>query len=456
MEKPIIVIGAGPAGLQVAISIVKNFQNKEGFFPPVIVIDREKHAGGILNQCIHTGFGLAEYKEELTGPEYASRVLQEFRQLGIELRLSTTVIRVDENKMVTTLSPHRGLEKINALAIIFTTGCRERARGVIHIPGDRPAGIYTAGLAQKFINIDGYLPGKRVVILGSGDIGLIMARRLTFQGAKVLAVLEANNFVGGLARNVVQCLDDFNIPLYLSHTITDIIGKNRVEKVKISRVDENMRPVWGSEFELACDTILLSIGLIPENELAEMAGVKLDPSTNGAVIDENYMTSIKGIFACGNALHVHDLVDKLAVEAKEVGKNVAEYVDLSIGNSSTKGSLEFNAGTSVNIDENIRYILPHKISGKKTVKFHFRVRKPLNDVTLRMGNFQKRFPYLLPNEMSSVTIPAEYFERIDGDYLELLAVKGVKKVKGKEEDSELIQSQIVREVKIWIEKKLPV
>ncbi|MBF0359858.1 MAG: FAD-dependent oxidoreductase [Oligoflexia bacterium] len=393
-----VIIGAGPAGLSVAIAITKNSKKK------VLVLDREKHPGGILNQCIHTGFGLTQYKEELTGPEYAWRVYSEAKELGIEIRLSTSVIRVSEDKVITTISAEKGIEKIKAQAIVFCTGCRERARGVIHIPGDRPAGVYTAGLAQKFINIDGYLPGKRVVILGSGDIGLIMARRLTFQGAKVLAVLEASSFVGGLSRNVVQCLDDFGIPLYLSHTIIDIVGKNRVEKVKIARVDENMRAIRGTEFEINCDTVLLSIGLIPENELAEMAQVKLDPATNGAIVDENYMTNISGIFSCGNALHVHDLVDKLAVEAQTVGKKVAEYIS---------GGVFAESDIIVTHDDFIRYLLPKKISGKSDVRFHFRVRRPLSDVVLKLNNFERKFPYLQPNEMSSVLIPAKHFEDIE-------------------------------------------
>lgn len=392
-SKPIVIIGAGPAGLVAAKAAAQNSSKK------VLVIDREDRPGGILNQCIHVGFGVRQYKEDLTGPEYADRVFKEASQAGIDFRLATTVLKINSDKVVTTISKDRGMTKIKASAIILATGCRERARGVIHIPGERPAGIYCAGLAQKFVNIDGYLPGKRIVILGSGDIGLIMARRLTLQGAKVQAVLEAQPFVGGLSRNVVQCLQDFDIPLYLSHTITDIVGKKRVEKVKVSKIREDYSPIEGEDFEIECDTVLLSIGLIPENELAEMAGVELNPQTNGALVDENYMTNIPGIFACGNALHVHDLVDLLAKEAEIVGKRAAEYERKSDIDTS---SVEIDPG------ENISYILPHRVSGKNNVKFFFRVKRPLQRVNIKAGDFEKKSKFLQPNEMSSVTIPAEY------------------------------------------------
>lgn len=397
-RKPIIIVGAGPSGLIAAKVAKKNYDGE------VILIDREDYTGGILNQCIHSGFGVIQFKKELTGPEYADLVFKMALKQEVQILLSTTVIDISKDKIVTVMSPEKGLYKIEAAAIVLCTGCRERARGVIHIPGERPSGVYCAGLAQKFVNIDGYLPGKKVVILGSGDIGLIMARRLTLEGAKVLAVVEVNSFVGGLSRNVVQCLNDFDIPLYLSHTVTDIIGKKRVEKVTVSRVSEDLRPIAGSEFQIECDTILLSIGLIPENELAELAGVELDPATNGAIVDQNLMTNVPGIFCCGNALHVHDLVDKLAVESENAGKNAASFATLGI-----EGSFETNDVVVIH-DENIRYILPHKIDGKKDVKFHFRVRKPMRNIVVNIGEYRKNYQFLAPNEMASTKVKKDYLD----------------------------------------------
>ena len=394
-NKPIIIIGAGPAGLIASQAAIENGAKR------VIVIDREPFAGGILNQCIHTGFGLAVFNEELTGPEFAARVYEKAKNGGVEFWHNTTVLSLSKDKVVTTVSPERGVEKIAAGAVILCTGCRERARGVIHIPGERPTGIYTAGLAQKFVNIDGYLPGKNFVILGSGDIGLIMARRLTLQGAKVKAVLEVQNFCGGLSRNVIQCLDDFEIPLYLSHTITDIKGKSRVEQITAAKVDETFKPIKGTEFNIDCDAVLLSVGLIPENEIAESCGVKLNPATNGTLVDENFMTSVDGVFACGNALHVHDLVDKLALEAKEVGINAVQYAN---------GELIALAKTDVSYDNNFGYVLPHKVSGEKKVKFSFRVRKPMENVVINVGEFSKKIKFLQPNEMASVTVPPEHLK----------------------------------------------
>lgn len=391
-KKPIVVIGAGPAGL------IASRAAKEAGYENVIVIDRDDYTGGILNQCIHAGFGLAVFKEELTGPEFANRVYKMAKEKNIEFRLQTTVLNISNDKVITTVTPQRGVEHIEAQAIVLCTGCRERARGVIHIPGERPAGIYTAGLAQKFVNMDGYLPGKSFVILGSGDIGLIMARRLTLQGAKVQAVVEAQPFVGGLARNVVQCLEDFDIPLYLSHSITDIRGTKRVEAVRVAKVDEKFQPVKGTEFDIECDSVLLSVGLIPENELAESAGVKLHPRVNGAIVDENYMTSVEGIFACGNALHVHDLVDMLAKESEVVGKNAALYAS---GEKLEKSDID------VSHDENFGYVIPHKISGKEKVKFFFRPRQPMEDVTISIGDFSKKIKFLQPNEMESFAVGAD-------------------------------------------------
>ena len=396
-DKPTIyVIGAGPAGLNAAMAAAQDRSVQ------VVIIDRETQPGGILNQCIHVGFGLRQFKEELTGPEYAHRVFdQVLGYENIEILTDTNVVQMDRDRHIVLVSPESGLQRVQADAIILCTGCRERARGVIHIPGERPAGILCAGLAQKFVNIDGYLPGENIVILGSGDIGLIMARRLTLQGAKVLAVIELANFLGGLSRNVVQCLHDFDIPLYLSHTVTDIIGQKRVEAVRIAKVGSDRKPIPDTTFEIKCDTLLLSVGLIPENELAEQAGVALDPLTNGCVVDQNYMTNIPGIFACGNALQVHDLVDDLAAEAQKVGVNALAHL---------RHQAPPPGHIMVTHDAQFRYALPHKIDGREDVTFFFRVAAPLMASTLSAGGFQKKFKFLQPNTLGRVTIGRQFFE----------------------------------------------
>ena len=317
----LLVIGAGPAGLAAAIAA------REDGIESLLVLEREHNPGGILRQCIHNGFGLHRFKEELTGPEYAQRDIDRAREMGIEIQTDTTVLSVDgRTHTVTCVSSAHGVEIITAKAIILAMGCRERPRGALGTPGTRCAGIYSAGTAQKFVNLEGYMPGKRVVILGSGDIGLIMARRMTLQGAKVLACVELMPFSSGLNRNIVQCLNDFDIPLYLSHTVVDIKGRERLTGVTVARVDENRRPIPGSEIEFDCDTLLLSVGLIPENELSEGAGVKLSPLTSGAEVDDVLQTSIPGIFACGNVLHVHDLVDHVSNESFRAGHAAAAYV----------------------------------------------------------------------------------------------------------------------------------
>lgn len=324
MNKPIkadvLVIGAGPAGLAAAIAA------KKAGITNLVVLEREDAPGGILRQCIHTGFGLHRFHVELTGPEYAQRDIVTARELNIDIRTGVTVLSVSKDKTVTAISRDRGLEVYAAKAVILAMGCRERPRGALAIPGTRCAGIYSAGTAQKFVNMEGYMPGKRIVILGSGDIGLIMARRMTLQGAKVLACVELMPYSSGLNRNIVQCLQDFDIPLYLSHTVVDIHGKERLEGVTIAKVDENRRPIPGSEFRLDCDALLLSVGLIPENELSIGAGVELSPATSGAVVDDALQTSIEGVFACGNVLHVHDLVDFVSDESFLAGRAAADYV----------------------------------------------------------------------------------------------------------------------------------
>jgi len=319
-QADILIIGAGPAGLAAAIAA------KEAGVDNLLVLEREKQPGGILRQCIHNGFGLHRFKQELTGPEYAQRDIDRARELGIEILCGATVLDVAPDRTVTWVSPEAGLNQVRAGAVILAMGCRERPRGALCTPGTRCAGIYSAGTAQRFVNLEGVMPGRRVVILGSGDIGLIMARRMTLQGAKVLACVELMPYSSGLNRNIVQCLQDYDIPLYLSHTVTDIRGRERLEGVTISKVDENRKPIPGSEISFDCDTLLLSVGLIPENELSLSAGVRMSPATSGAVVDETFETSVPGVFACGNVLHVHDLVDYVSAESTRAGKAAAAYV----------------------------------------------------------------------------------------------------------------------------------
>ncbi len=316
----ILIIGAGPAGLAAAIAA------REDGVESLLVLEREAEPGGILRQCIHNGFGLHRFREELTGPEYARRDIERARALGIRIDCDTTVLSVSPAREVTCVSPAQGLRVIRAGAVVLAMGCRERPRGALCTPGTRCAGIYSAGTAQRFVNLEGYMPGRRVVILGSGDIGLIMARRMTLQGARVLACVEIMPYSSGLNRNIVQCLNDYEIPLYLSHTVTDIRGRERVEGVTVSRVDEKRNPIPGTEIDFPCDTLLLSCGLIPENELSQGAGVALSPVTSGAVVTDTLETSVPGIFACGNVLHVHDLVDHVSNESFLAGHAAAAFV----------------------------------------------------------------------------------------------------------------------------------
>jgi len=319
VKADVAVIGAGPAGLAAAISAKQNGAKS------VVVIDREKHKGGILRQCIHNGFGLHIFGEELTGPEYAARYIDMTDTDGITFMMETMVLGVDENRTVTAVSKQRGMVKIEANAVVLAMGCRERSSGALMLPGDRPAGVLTAGLAQRFVNMEGYMPGQNVVILGSGDIGLIMARRMTLEGANVKMVLELMPYSGGLTRNIVQCLDDYDIPLKLSHTVTKMHGRERLEGVTIAQVDENLKPKPETEEYVPCDTLLLSVGLIPENELSRNLGIEMDSVTGGPVVDSSMQTSRRGVFACGNALQVHDLVDFVTEEAMRAGKAAAAY-----------------------------------------------------------------------------------------------------------------------------------
>lgn len=345
----IVIIGGGPAGLAAAVSA------KKSGIDSILILERDKELGGILNQCIHNGFGLHTFKEELTGPEYAQRFIDQAKELDIEYRLNTMVMDISHEKVVTAMNREEGLFEIQAKAVILAMGCRERSRGALNIPGYRPAGIYSAGTAQRLVNMEGLMPGREVVILGSGDIGLIMARRMTFEGAKVKVVAELMPYSGGLKRNIVQCLDDYGIPLKLSHTVVDIKGKERLEGVTLAEVDKNGKPVPGTEEEYSCDTLLLSVGLIPENELSRGMGVEMSRVTSGPVVNESLETNIEGVFACGNVLHVHDLVDFVSEEAATAGKNAAAYV---------KGERSDEGGREIRLDpvEGVRYTVPVSIN----------------------------------------------------------------------------------------------
>jgi len=346
----IVIIGGGPAGLAAAISAKKSGVDS------VLILERDKELGGILNQCIHNGFGLHTFKEELTGPEYAGRFIDQAKELNIEYKLNTMVMDISQQKVVTAMNREEGLFEIQAKAVVLAMGCRERSRGALNIPGYRPAGIFSAGTAQRLVNIEGYMPGREVVILGSGDIGLIMARRMTFEGAKVKVVAELMPYSGGLKRNIVQCLDDYDIPLKLSHTVVDIKGKERLEGITLAQVDGHGKPIPGTEEEYSCDTLLLSVGLIPENEISRGMGVDMNPVTSGPKVNESLETNIEGVFACGNVLHVHDLVDFVSEEAGTAGRNAAEYVKQ--GEERRQGGKEIK----MNPVEGVRYTVPGTIN----------------------------------------------------------------------------------------------
>ena len=403
----ILIIGAGPAGLAAAISA------KENGIDSLLVLEREKDAGGILRQCIHNGFGLHRFKEELTGPEYAQRDIDKAAELGIEIECSTTVLSVSPDHTVTCVSSSRGLQVIHAKAIVLAMGCRERPRGALCTPGTRCAGIYSAGTAQRFVNLEGLMPGKRVVILGSGDIGLIMARRMTLQGAKVLACVELMPYSSGLNRNIVQCLQDYDIPLYLSHTVTDIRGRERLEGVTVSEVDEKRNPIPGTEIEFDCDTLLLSCGLIPENELSLGAGVEISPATSGAVVNESFETSVPGIFACGNVLHVHDLVDHVSNESFKAGAAAAAYVR----NETRHGSV-----IAVRDGDGVRGTVPQQIRSDtdQPVDLMFRPSAVFRNssVVVESGAqelIRKKAMIFTPGEMALVTLRPEMLKNIGSD-----------------------------------------
>lgn len=411
MREPIydvIVVGGGPAGLAAALSAHENGAAR------VLILERDHELGGILNQCIHNGFGLHYFKEELTGPEYAGRFIHQLGGTGIEVRLDTMVLDLDaQNRTVQAVSRTHGYQILTSRSIVLAMGCRERTRGAIAIPGTRPAGIFTAGTAQRYVNMEGYMVGRRVLILGSGDIGLIMARRMTLEGAKVLACVEVMPYSGGLNRNIVQCLEDYDIPLYLSHTIVDIRGRDRVEQAVVAQVDENRRPIPGTEQVFDCDTILLSVGLIPENELTRSAGIRMDPRTNGAIVYENMETSAPGIFACGNAVHVHDLVDYVTAESQRAGSAAVAY--LKAGEPSDS-ALEIQNGNGVG------YTVPQRVRVEnvgKSLDIFFRVRQVYHTsvIVVRCGGQQlaryKR-DHLAPGEMEKISLPKVLLSRADG------------------------------------------
>ena len=392
----VLVIGAGPAGLAAAIAA------REAGAERLIVLEREHEPGGVLRQCIHNGFGLHRFREELTGPEYASRDVERARVLGIELWTDTTVLSVDGSRMVTYVSAARGLTVFSAKAIVLAMGCRERPRGALGTPGTRCAGIYTAGTAQRFVNLEGYMPGRRAVILGSGDIGLIMARRMMLQGAKVLACVEIMPYSSGLNRNIVQCLDDFDIPLLLSHTVVGIHGRERLTGVTVAQVDERRCPIPGTEQEFDCDTLLLSVGLIPENELSRGAGVRLCAQTAGPEVDDALQTSVPGIFACGNVLHVHDLVDFVSMESEALARHAAAYVE---GKGIDPCTLDVKCG------EGVGHTIPQKVSGKNDFSLSLRVRNHYRDcrIVVRQNGVEvaaKKMKKAIPAEMIQFKVSA--------------------------------------------------
>jgi NADPH-dependent 2,4-dienoyl-CoA reductase/sulfur reductase-like enzyme len=393
----LVVIGGGPAGVAAALAAHENGVKN------ILIIERDKELGGILNQCIHNGFGLHHFKEELTGPEYSARVIAQIKEAGIEFIVDTMVLKFDENKTVHAINSKNGYMKIAAQAIVLAMGCRERTRGAVKIQGSRPAGVFTAGTAQRLVNIDGYLPGKKVVILGSGDIGLIMARRMTLEGAKVEAVLEILPHSNGLTRNIVQCLEDYNIPLLLSHTISRIHGNDKVTGVTITKVDEQLNPINDTEKFIACDTVLLSVGLIPENEISRLAELELDKTTSGPVVGELRQTSKDGVFACGNVLQVHDLVDFVSEEGALAGLGAAKYINGNFSNAITHQTI---AG------DGIGYVVPQRINVHnlvESIQLFMRVKKihKASTVKVYLGDkliAQKKEHKFLPAEMISIKL----------------------------------------------------
>jgi thioredoxin reductase len=397
----VVAIGGGPAGMAAAIGA------KDAGADKVLIIERDRELGGILQQCIHNGFGLRRFQEELTGPSYAHRYIEMVEKAGIDVWLDTTVLATAAERTIHCVSPSSGVQSVRAGSIVYSMGCRERTRGAIRIPGSRPAGVYTAGAAQRMVNMEGYLPGRDIVILGSGDIGLIMARRMTLEGAKVRAVFEIMPYSNGLTRNIVQCLDDFGIPLYLGHSVVAIHGEERVSGVTVAKVDADLAVIPGTEFEVPCDCVLLSVGLIPENELSRAIGVTMDPVTGGAVVDQFRQTSVPGCFAAGNVLHVHDLVDWVSKEAETAGQSAALFA---------RGGLREAPSRGVTAGSGLRTVVPQRLSpppsGEKAVRFYFRASRPLmaSTLTLRADGWpvwHRHLKVVKPSEMIVADIPVE-------------------------------------------------
>ena len=428
------VIGGGCGGLAAATKL------KHEGLSDVVLIERDIELGGVLNQCIHNGFGLTTFKEQLSGPAFAERYEREAVASGVEIKLGAMVTHMSKDRVIEYVSKEEGYQKFKADIIILAVGCYERSRGALGIPGERPAGVYTAGQAQRYLNIDGYMVGKKVFILGSGDIGLIMARRMSLEGAEVLGVAELMPYSNGLPRNMKQCLDDFGIPLYLSHTVTNIYGRDRLERIELTKVDDKRQPIKGSEMYFDVDTLLLSVGLIPENTLAEEAGIEMDPSIRGPIVDENYMTSVPGIFACGNGLHVHDLADFVTKQAGEAAVGAARYYEalkqrlkeahdgdeaetFGLSTDDDDESLASNSYCEAHAGNMVSYVVPaklHKKSLPKAVTLYFRVRKPMNDVTIEISKGDKLMrsihkDVVIPSEMEQVVIAGKNLEEADGD-----------------------------------------
>lgn len=402
-----VIIGGGSAGLSAAVTL------KNQGIENILVIEKDGEPGGILQQCIHNGFGLQTFKEQLSGPSYAERYIEQAEDLHVDILCNTMVIKLNPDKTIEYVNAEKGYVTIQADAVILAVGCYERSRGAVEIPGERPAGIYTAGQAQRYLNIDGYMVGKKVFILGSGDIGLIMARRMTLEGAKVYGVAELMPYSNGLPRNIKQCLEDFDIPLYLSHTVTKIFGHDRLERIEVSQVDEHLKPVPGSQMYFDVDTLLLSVGLIPENHLADEAGILMNPRTKGPIVDDNYMTSVPGIFACGNGLHVHDLVDFVSMEAARSAAGAVRYLNNTLKEDH---KYEVFAGDGVN------YVVPGLVSAScdHNVEFFFRVRQNFEQAEIVMKSGDKvlrklKKRKLMPSVMEQMVLTTKMIQELEGD-----------------------------------------